>query len=138
MLQIGRRLYIVIALRGHQRAPECGRALAWVGFAAVPWTAGVFVEGWARTGVWALAVAIEYGGTLLRFPTPFLGRGSIAAWTVAPERFLERFRLFHTATATVLVLAAGPGTARVAAVIRAPASAAAAGGIPNAHHKLWV
>lgn len=42
----------------------------------------------------ALALVVDYGGVLLRFPTPGVGRCRPADRTVAGGHLVERFRLF--------------------------------------------
>lgn len=93
-IQMGRHLFVVISLRGRSLSREFERALVWFCLSAVPWTAGALVAGWARTGLWALALALEYGSVLVGFPVPGLGRGRTDAWTISGEHLVERFRLF--------------------------------------------
>ncbi len=94
-IQIGRHVFATLSLRGHFLSRDYLRALIWFGVSAVPWLAGALVTGAAlRGGLWALAVAIEYGAAALLFPIPGLGRSTLASWTISGEHFVERCRLF--------------------------------------------
>lgn len=93
-LQIGRHLYMVVALRGHPLARTFSGALVWFCFAGIPWVAGTFVDGWARLALWAFAVLVDYAAVPLRYPVPGLGRTRIVDVAVSNEHLLERYRLF--------------------------------------------
>jgi low temperature requirement protein LtrA len=72
------------------------RLLFWVGLAAVPWVAGAMLHGWPRTALWIAAVAVEYVGVGLSFPTPGLGRAGRRRpeVVVSEEHMAERYQQF--------------------------------------------
>ena len=55
-IQVGRSLFLVLALRGHELQRDAVRVLFWFGVSAVPWIAGALVHGTARGG------AVDAGG----------------------------------------------------------------------------
>jgi low temperature requirement protein LtrA len=108
VINIGRGLYFVPALRGHPAQRRAGRALFWFGMSAIPWLAGAVVPGApARAALWTLAVAIDYGGVVLRAPTPGLGRQPATESPVAVEHVSERYRQFFIIALGELILVTG-------------------------------
>jgi low temperature requirement protein LtrA len=92
-IQFGRQSVLVIALRAHERQAIALRALWWAMVSAVPWLAGAFyLQGGARALVWTLALAIDYLGLLLAWPTPRLGRVRIAVWEFTGAHLAERYQ----------------------------------------------
>jgi low temperature requirement protein LtrA len=91
-IHVGRQLFLVLALRGHEFQRRSKRLLFWFGVSAVPWLAGALVPGTARGLLWTLAVAVDYTAGLLRFPTPGLGRSSPSEYPILAEHLAERGR----------------------------------------------
>jgi low temperature requirement protein LtrA len=91
--QVGRPLVLALALRGHKRQAIPLRIFCWAAVSAVPWLTGaIFFQGGARGLVWALALALDYAGAMLGWPTPGLGRSRISNWEVAIKHLAERYQ----------------------------------------------
>jgi low temperature requirement protein LtrA len=60
----------------------------------VLWIAGGLAEGPARTALWLVALAIDYGGPLCTFWVPGLPPIAPSAWELEVSHFAERFQLF--------------------------------------------
>jgi low temperature requirement protein LtrA len=66
----------------------------WFIFAGVFWVAGAVAEGTARTLLWLVALAIDYGAPLAVFRVPGAARLTEDAWQITTSHFAERFSLF--------------------------------------------
>src|SRR5215213_279165 len=95
-IQIGRHTFLtfVAAGPGTVERTRSGRILIWFVAAGVLWIAGGLVEGPARTILWLLALAIDYGGPLCTFWVPGMPRVAPSAWELEVSHFAERFQLF--------------------------------------------
>ncbi len=96
-IQVGRHLFLtfVAADPGTIERLRAGRILTWFVAAGALWIAGAVADGPARTALWLVALAIDYGGPLVTFWVPV--RGPMAThtwWEVGSEHFAERFQLF--------------------------------------------
>src|SRR3954467_4459273 len=96
-IQVGRHTFLPFAAadRGEPERERAGRILTWFVAAGVFWVAGALADGSARTALWLLALALDYGGPLALFRIP--GRPFAAgesAWQVSTAHFAERFGLF--------------------------------------------
>jgi low temperature requirement protein LtrA len=96
-IQIGRHSFLtfVAAGAGTLERERAGRILAWFCAAGVFYVAGAFAEGPARTALWLVALAIDYGAPLALFwipRRPF--EAGETAWQVTTAHFSERFALF--------------------------------------------
>jgi len=113
--QIGRSVFMVIALRGPlQRNFE--RILAWCLVSGALAVAGGLVGGLARDMLWLLAVLTDVAGGLAGFATPFLGRSRTSDWTIEGGHFAERcqgFILIALGESIVIIGAALSGTAHI-------------------------
>jgi low temperature requirement protein LtrA len=108
VINIGRGLYLVPALRGHPAQRRAERALFWFAMSAVAWIAGALVPpAPARAALWTLAVAIDYGGVVLGAPTPGLGRQPATESPVVVEHVSERYRQFFIIALGELILVTG-------------------------------
>ena len=105
-VQAGRGLFLVVITRGGGRRPDA-RLLFWFSVSALPWLAGAVVQGWARGVLWALAVAVDYTASWLGWPTPGLGRGHAAEFTISGEFVAERHRQFFIVALGELILVTG-------------------------------
>ena len=72
--QIGRSVFMVIALRGHALQANFARILAWCVASGALAVGGGFAHGSARFLLWLLAVGVDLLGGAVGFATPGLGR----------------------------------------------------------------
>jgi low temperature requirement protein LtrA len=106
-IHVGRGLFLMLALRGHELQRTAGRLLFWFGVSAVPWIAGALAHGTARGALWTLAVAVDYTAGRLRYPTPKLGRAPTSEWPIVAEHIAERYRQFFIIALGELILITG-------------------------------
>jgi low temperature requirement protein LtrA len=106
-IQIGRQLFVLIALRGHELQRTAGRVVFWYGMSAVPWIAGAVAHGTTRGALWTLAVALDYTAFALRWPAPGLGRAPESGLPVVAEYLAERYRQFFIIALGELILVTG-------------------------------
>ena len=95
-IQIGRTAFLTF-VAGEPGTIERRRAahiLVWFCASGALWLAGGFADGSARTLLWLIALAIDYGGPLVTFRVPFLEPVDPEAWDIGTEHFAERFQLF--------------------------------------------
>lgn len=90
-IQMGRTLFFVVTLRGHDLRRVNMLSFVWFGASAVPWLAGAFAPELTRNSLWTLALAIDYLGGRLGWPVPRLGRSRVSPWAVAGEHLAERY-----------------------------------------------
>jgi low temperature requirement protein LtrA len=95
-IQIGRHLFLtyVAAERNTLERTRAARILVWFVFAGVFWVAGAVADGMARTLLWLVALAIDYGAPLALFRVPGAPSLTEDAWHVSTAHFSERFALF--------------------------------------------
>jgi low temperature requirement protein LtrA len=74
LIQAGRTLFFIFALRGHRLQARGWRVLFWFGLSAGPWIVGAFTQHVLRGSLWALAVLLDYLAAAANYPTPGLGR----------------------------------------------------------------
>jgi low temperature requirement protein LtrA len=87
-----RHLWLV-ALRGNRHAQRVSlRVLFWSTLSAPLWIAGGLSSAAARLAFWTAAVALDYLGSILDFPTPRLGRAGLRSQKIAGEHMVERYR----------------------------------------------
>jgi len=92
--QIGRSVFMVIALRGHPLQANFERVLAWCVVSGALAVAGGFAHGSARYLLWLLAVGVDLTGGAVGFATPGLGRSRTSDWTIEGGHFAERCQGF--------------------------------------------
>jgi low temperature requirement protein LtrA len=91
VVQVGRSLYAVIALRGEPRLRvNFQRILVWSAGSGVAMIVGSQVDGHAREAIWAAAVAFDFLGGRVGFWVPGLGRAHTDDWTIDGAHFAER------------------------------------------------
>src|SRR3954447_20573931 len=95
-IQVGRHTFLTFAAAAPRtlERERAGRILVWFVAAGVFWLSGAIADGTARTVLWLIALAIDYGAPLAMFLVPrrpFVGE---AAWEVSTAHFSERFALF--------------------------------------------
>jgi low temperature requirement protein LtrA len=95
-IQVGRHLFLTFgaADAGTIERERAGRILVWFIVAGVLWIAGALAEGPARTLLWLVALALDYGAPLVVYWLP--GRPALpeSTWDVETSHFAERFQLF--------------------------------------------
>src|SRR3954452_15988961 len=95
-IQVGRHTFLTFTAAGPGtiERERAGRILVWFVGAGVFWIAGAVADGAARTVLWLIALAIDYGAPLALYWIPrreFVGE---AAWEVSTAHFSERYALF--------------------------------------------
>jgi low temperature requirement protein LtrA len=92
--QIGRTVFMVIALRGHPLEANFLRILAWCAASSAFAIAGGLAHGSARALLWLAAVSVDLLGGMVGFYTPGLGRSRTSDWTIEGGHFAERCQAF--------------------------------------------
>jgi low temperature requirement protein LtrA len=95
-IQVGRHTFLtfVSARPGTIERTRAGEILTWFLAAGVFWLAGGLAHGAARTGLWLVALAIDYAGPLFVYRVPGRPRLDHVVWQVDSGHFAERFQLF--------------------------------------------
>ncbi|MEU9826165.1 low temperature requirement protein A [Micromonospora chersina] len=106
-IHLGRDLFLVVVLRGHELRRTTVRGLFWFGLSALPWLAGALAAGTARGVLWTLAVVLDYAAYVLRHPTPGIGRTPTAQLPSVAEHLAERYRQFFIIALGELILVTG-------------------------------
>ncbi len=117
--QIGRSVFMVIALRGHPLQANFKRILAWCMVSGALAVGGGFAHGYARDLLWLAAVGVDLLGGLVGFATPWLGRSRTSDWTIEGGHFAERCEAF-------ILIALGESIVIIGATLAAQKSATAA------------
>jgi low temperature requirement protein LtrA len=108
LLQIGRATFLIVALRGRALGEHFVNVLVWELLAGCLWVAGAIADNAARLVLWALAVAVNYGGAGILHWLPGRGqRVGLGETDIAGEHLIERFRLFFLIVLGESVLTAG-------------------------------
>jgi low temperature requirement protein LtrA len=92
--QIGRTLFMVVALRGHPLEANFQRILAWCAVSSAFAVAGGLTHGNALALLWLGAVGVDLLGGVVGFYTPGLGRSRTSDWTIEGGHFAERCQGF--------------------------------------------
>jgi low temperature requirement protein LtrA len=92
--QVGRTVFMVIALRGHALRANFQRILAWCVVSSALALGGGFAHGLARELFWLGSVSVDLAGGLVGFATPWLGRSRTSDWTIEGGHFAERCQGF--------------------------------------------
>jgi low temperature requirement protein LtrA len=92
--QIGRTVFMVIALRGHPLESNFQRILAWCVASSALAIAGGLAHGNARALLWLGSVCVDLLGGVVGFYTPGLGRSRTSDWTIEGGHFAERCQAF--------------------------------------------
>lgn len=89
-------MFLIVALRGRPQGEHFVNNLAWELLSGVLWVAGAIADRDARLVLWALAVALAYGGGWAQHWLPGRGRRLDLEHTqIAGAHLVERFRLFY-------------------------------------------
>jgi low temperature requirement protein LtrA len=92
--QIGRTVFMVIALRGLPLQANFERILVWCVVSGALAVAGGFAHGQARALLWLAAVSVDLLGGVVGFATPWLGRSRTSDWTIEGGHLAERCEAF--------------------------------------------
>ncbi|HEX5910758.1 MAG TPA: low temperature requirement protein A [Thermoleophilaceae bacterium] len=95
-IQVGRSAFLAFAgaHAGSMERLRATRILIWFTAAGVFWIAGALADGSARTILWLIALAIDYGAPAVTYWVPGIARVPLSAWDVSAAHFAERFQLF--------------------------------------------
>jgi low temperature requirement protein LtrA len=118
VMQIGRSVFTVIALRGRDLQRNFERILCWCLVSGALAVAGGIAAGGTRVALWAAAVGVDLLGGIVGFYTPGLGRSSTYEWTIEGGHFAERcqaFVLIALGESIVVIGATLSGLAHIAA-----------------------
>jgi low temperature requirement protein LtrA len=91
-IQIGRNLFLLFLLRGHQLRELPRRALIWQIAVGVLWVAGAIASNTPRAAMWATAAFVTYLARGLRYPVPKMRRLTAGEMPVGGEYLAERHR----------------------------------------------
>jgi low temperature requirement protein LtrA len=108
ILQIGRCVFLIAALRGRPQAEHFVNDLIWELLAGILLVAGAIADGDTRLALWAVGVAVAYGGAWAQHWLPGRGRRVDVEHTqIAGGHLVERFRLFFIIVLGETVLTMG-------------------------------
>ena len=108
VLQIGRSVFLIVALRGQALGEHFVNDLVWELATGCLWVAGAIAEGDARLVLWALAVVATQAGVWALHWLPVRGRAIDLEHTgIAAGHLIERFRLFFIIALGETVLTTG-------------------------------
>ncbi|HEX6123130.1 MAG TPA: low temperature requirement protein A, partial [Ktedonobacterales bacterium] len=93
-IQIGRTVFVVLALRGDVLQRNFERILVWCVASGCLWILGALWPVHVREVVWALAIAVDLLGSAAGFYTPGLGRSKTQDWTIEGHHIAERCQAF--------------------------------------------
>ncbi|MFC0004051.1 low temperature requirement protein A [Micromonospora siamensis] len=105
-VQVGRPLFLTLALHRHPRRTVTARILAWSTVAAVPWLVGALWSP-ARPVLWTVALSVDYLGLALGWPLPGIGSARAAGWAVMGEHLAERYQQFFLIALGETILVTG-------------------------------
>jgi len=92
--QIGRTVFMMIALRGHPLEANFQRILVWCLASSALAIAGGLAHGDTRALLWLGSVCVDLLGGVVGFYTPGLGRSRTSDWTIEGGHFAERCQAF--------------------------------------------
>jgi low temperature requirement protein LtrA len=118
--QIGRSVFMVVALRGQPLQANFERILAWCALSGALAVGGGFAHGYLRDLLWLLAVGVDLAGGAVGFATPGLGRSRTSDWTIEGGHFAERCQGF-------ILIALGESIVIIGATLGANKSVTASG-----------
>jgi low temperature requirement protein LtrA len=94
VMQIGRSVFAVVALRGRPLQRNFQRILAWCLVSGTLAVLGGMAGPHARAALWVAAVGVDLLGGAVGFYTPGLGRSTTREWTIEGGHFAERCQAF--------------------------------------------
>jgi low temperature requirement protein LtrA len=93
-IHLGRSIVLGVILRHDRLRNRPLRGILWFSISGAIWFAGAAVPAPARVVLWTVALIVDYGSPLLRWPTPKIGRSPGWEWNLAGEHLAERYRQF--------------------------------------------
>ncbi|MBE1491502.1 low temperature requirement protein A [Plantactinospora soyae] len=93
-IHLCRSAVLAVILRKHRLRNRPLRGIFWFSVSGAIWFAGAFSPLEARLLLWTAALALDYLGPVLRWPTPKIGRSPAWEWNTAGEHLAERYRQF--------------------------------------------
>jgi low temperature requirement protein LtrA len=95
LIQTGRSVFLIVALRGRALGEHFVNDLVWELVVGVLWIAGAIADGDGRLVLWGIAVVATHAGVWVLHWLPGRGRRIDLAHTgIAGGHLIERFRLF--------------------------------------------
>ncbi|MGQ5264471.1 low temperature requirement protein A [Micromonospora sp. ZYX-F-536] len=108
LIQVGRPLFLTLALRGHPMWEVSARVLTWHAVSGVLWIGGGISGGLGRGVFWTLALAIEVAGAASNWPAfGIRGARRDALSKVSYVHLAERYNQFFMIALAEVVLEAG-------------------------------
>jgi low temperature requirement protein LtrA len=108
LLQVGRCVFLIVALRGEPLGEHFVHDLAWELVAGAFWVAGAIADGDARLVLWGAAVVVTYAGVSALHWFPGHGRAiDLQHSGISGAHLFERFRLFFIIALGETVLTTG-------------------------------
>ncbi|MFF5206196.1 low temperature requirement protein A [Streptosporangium sp. NPDC000396] len=93
-IQVGRTMSLVVLSRGTALRLTFSRILLWHVVTGVLWLYGAVAGGAVQTGLWVLAIILEYLAPWHGYRMPGLGRAHTSEWTIEGAHMAERCQLF--------------------------------------------
>ncbi|WP_319459584.1 low temperature requirement protein A [Micromonospora sp. RTP1Z1] len=105
-IHVGRGVVTTLALRGHPLRRRTLRVLVWYGTTGILWLLGA---GWpaVRIPAWLVALAVDYAGPRVGWPTPGLGRAEPGDLRLRGGHLTERYQQIFIIALGELVITAG-------------------------------
>ncbi|MGH3396998.1 MAG: low temperature requirement protein A [Streptosporangiaceae bacterium] len=126
VMQIGRSVFSVWALRGAPQQRNFERILCWCCVSGALAVAGGLAGPDVRGALWLAAVAVDLAGSAVGFYTPGLGRSSTREWDIEGGHFAERCQGFILIALGESIVVTGATLARLlAGPLAAPHASAA-------------
>jgi low temperature requirement protein LtrA len=94
IMQIGRTIFTLVAVRGTALQLTFERLLVWCVISGCIWLLGAMWPSPIRELLWALAIAVDLLGAAIGFYTPGLGQSRTLDWTIRGAHFAERCQAF--------------------------------------------
>ncbi len=116
VIQIGRSIFAVVALRGHRLQRNFQRILAWCMVSGALAVAGGCVTGPARGALWLAAVGVDVLGGVVGFYAPGLGRSRTRDWAIEGNHFAERCQAFILIALGESIVVVGAALSRLSSV----------------------
>ncbi|MFI7606397.1 low temperature requirement protein A [Micromonospora sp. NPDC049366] len=84
----------ILRLHRHHAQQRAARFFFWFLVSAVFWVLGALPPGQPHWPLWIIALAIDYGSSAARYPTPWLGRVPVGQYERSTEHLGERYQQF--------------------------------------------
>ncbi|MEU8301290.1 low temperature requirement protein A [Micromonospora sp. NPDC048909] len=107
VIQVGRSLFLVVLLRGHELQHAAGRAAIWHAATGVPWIIGAIAPSTVRTALWTLAIVLIYVARWFNYPLSGLRRLAGPQSHAGGEPLADRYRTMFVIALGELILTIG-------------------------------